>query len=449
MYFIFFTDYEYKFDVSYEETGELSGSGAEWEADEICSADFRFAFGSGDAVKKKNYVHRACNKYGDFLADSPKDLVVSALQFIKTAVPQIDFVLLTGDLVPHNLWETTKENVFAALDQAVGLIKANLPGVVVYPSIGNHDTSPTNYFAPTNFATYLTTSKYGPRFTATKDLYDHFGNLFTSWLPVDAVNTFKKTGNYIVRPWTGFKIISFNTNYCYGLDLYNYLLVGNTDPDFVLSWLVSELAASETSGEKVWIIGHIPPGLIDCVEDFSHLFYQIVDRYSPAVLTGLFYGHAHTDQFQVFYSLGTETAPSAVNAINTAYLSPSLTPYTNGNPALRIYKIDPDTMQVLDSVTYIANLNNATRWNVSGPVWELEYTAKSAYVNAVAKSGNSGWLSPSFWHWVSVDVENDAKVFDTYRRFSMKSSGLEGECSGSCKGSLVCGLRAGKSELNC
>ncbi|KAJ3333067.1 hypothetical protein HDU76_011755, partial [Blyttiomyces sp. JEL0837] len=393
-------------------------------------------------------ITRPCSPYGDYGADAPQALAASALKFIPTVVPKIDLLILTGDLVPHSLWETTTQNVFSALETAVNLIKTNLPNVTIYPSVGNHDTSPTNYFAPTTFASYLSTSQFGPSFTATKDALNHMGGLFQSWLPADAVNSFKKNGNYIVKPWAGFKIISFNTNYCYADDLYTYLLGGVTDPDNVLSWVISELAASEAANEKVWIIGHIPPGTTDCVEDFSHLFYQIVDRYSPSTLTGMFYGHIHSDQFQVFYSIGSETNPTAAKAINAAYVSPSLTPYTNLNPGFRIYTVDADTMQVIESTTYTANLHNVISWSTtgSGPQWELEYNASNAYKSAFNQT--EGWLSPAFWHRVTENIQGNVdNALNVYRKLEVKSSGFEGGCDANCQKKLVCQLRAGKSEL--
>ncbi|KAI8616023.1 Metallo-dependent phosphatase-like protein [Chytriomyces sp. MP71] len=399
-----------------------------------------------DSNPTSGTIQRPCSPYGDFGADTPQALAISALQQIKSVVPNIDLVLLTGDLVPHNLWETTTANVFSALEQAIGLIKQYLPGTPVIPAVGNHDTSPSNYFAPTFSPSYVSTAAYGPAFTATKNALNHMGDLFASWLPADAIKTFKQDGSYAVRPWAGLKVISFNTNYCYADDLFTYLLGGVTDPDNVLAWVISELADSEAKGEKAYIIGHIPPGLLDCVEDYSHLFYQIVDRYSASTLVGLFYGHVHNDAFQVFYSVGTEKTPSAQNAINAAYVSPSLTPYTKLNPGFRVYTVDADTFQVIDSATYIADLNNATSWK-NGPVWVKEYDASAAY--GAAYDAAEGWLSPAFWHRVTEQVATNDAALKTYNRLNFKSSGLEGTCDAKCRATTVCGLRAGKSELLC
>lgn len=59
-------------------------------------------------------------------------------------------------------------------------------------------------------------------------------------------------------------------------------------------------------------------------------FYQIVERYSPHVIAGVFFGHTHEDQAFIYYS-NNGTIQSAENAIANAWVGPSLTPLTNLN----------------------------------------------------------------------------------------------------------------------
>lgn len=59
-------------------------------------------------------------------------------------------------------------------------------------------------------------------------------------------------------------------------------------------------------------------------------FYQIVERYSPHVIAGVFFGHTHEDQAFIYYS-NNGTNQSAENAIANAWVGPSLTPLTNIN----------------------------------------------------------------------------------------------------------------------
>jgi sphingomyelin phosphodiesterase len=61
------------------------------------------------------------------------------------------------------------------------------------------------------------------------------------------------------------------------------------DPSGQFAWLVTELQAAETAGERVYIIGHMPLGHSDAFHDASNYFDQIVNRYS-ATIAALFFG---------------------------------------------------------------------------------------------------------------------------------------------------------------
>ena len=57
-----------------------------------------------------------------------------------------------------------------------------------------------------------------------------------------------------------------------------WLLINSTDPDNQLQWLVEQLHKAEQAGDKVHIIGHIPPGVSSCLEVWSSVYYKIVNR---------------------------------------------------------------------------------------------------------------------------------------------------------------------------
>ncbi len=50
-----------------------------------------------------------------------------------------------------------------------------------------------------------------------------------------------------------------------------------------------------------------------------------------------FMGHTHKDEFKVFYDTISRTRPFA-----TGFVTPSVTPHKNVNPAYRIYTVDGD-----------------------------------------------------------------------------------------------------------
>lgn len=54
--------------------------------------------------------------------------------------------------------------------------------------------------------------------------------------------------------------------------------MNSTDPVSELQWLVYELQGAEINGEKVHIIGHIPPGHSDCLKVWSRNYYHIINR---------------------------------------------------------------------------------------------------------------------------------------------------------------------------
>lgn len=60
---------------------------------------------------------------------------------------------------------------------------------------------------------------------------------------------------------------------------HSWLLINSTDPGGQLQWLVEQLSKAEEAGDKVHILGHIPPGSGDCLTAWSWTYYKIVNRY--------------------------------------------------------------------------------------------------------------------------------------------------------------------------
>lgn len=97
----------------------------------------------------------------------------------------------------------------------------------------------------------------------------------------------------------------------------------------MLAWLVDELQKAETAGERVWILGHIPPGSADsrllastlftCESEvdyhsFNHCavlsywsasYDLVIKRYANTIAAS-FYGHTHKDEFQLSFSAKSE-----------------------------------------------------------------------------------------------------------------------------------------------
>ncbi|GFR28023.1 acid sphingomyelinase-like phosphodiesterase 3b, partial [Trichonephila clavata] len=129
----------------------------------------------------------------------------------------------------------------------------------------------------------------------------------------------------LVKP--GLRIISVNTILWY---IPNNLTSDVPDPGNQFQWLEAVLKNSSQSLEKVYIIGHVPPGYYNRAykggetsptmhHQHAESFTKILLKYSP-IITGQFYGHVHLDMFQIFqYDTGTFKGSSI--------LAPSVTPW--------------------------------------------------------------------------------------------------------------------------
>lgn len=183
-------------------------------------------------------------------------------------------------------------------------------------------------------------------------------------------------GSYTTKyAGTNLRLISLNTIFWEGVNWWLYSSTMPPDPSAVFAFLITTLQAAEDANERVWILGHIPPGRPDTLYDYSATLGAIATRYA-ATIAALFRGHTHRDQFELSYSNYTARTPANALAIN--YIAPSLTP-TSGNPNFCIYDVDPVTFGVRDYTVYAANLSAAGFQQE--PQWSAYYSAEAAYTS--------------------------------------------------------------------
>ncbi|XP_068600636.1 sphingomyelin phosphodiesterase [Brachionichthys hirsutus] len=339
-----------------------------------------------------------------------------------------DWVYWTGDIPAHNVWSQTRTQQLSELKVISRLIHKHLGfNVTVYPAIGNHESTPVNSFPP-------------PFVQGRKSLtwlYRTMAEEWAPWLPEQALKTLRYGGFYTMEIQPGLRVVSLNMNYCARENF--WLMVNSTDPANQLQWLVLVLQASEDKGEKVHIIGHIPPGL--CLGSWSWNYYHIVNRYERTI-TGQFFGHTHFDEFEMFYDEETMTRPLGV-----AFIAPSVTTFINLNPGYRVYYVDGDykgsSRQVLDHETYILNLTEANHSPGApgtpdkNPKWTLLYRATEAYGMAN--------LSPSDYNKLMQSFVSDDRVFGKFWFFRHKGHVSE-PCKDVCKTTMLCLLRSGRYD---
>lgn len=128
----------------------------------------------------------------------------------------------------------------------------------------------------------------------TNGLVDAWGR----WLTPDAITTLQAGAYYTMLAQPGLRIISVNAQF--GDYLNFYLFLEENQQETELQWFADTLAAAEENGEKVIIIGHIPPveAAPSILVDWASVYVSLVNRFSD-IIVGQFFGHTHEDEVRI------------------------------------------------------------------------------------------------------------------------------------------------------
>ncbi|KAK7069799.1 Sphingomyelin phosphodiesterase [Halocaridina rubra] len=393
------------------------GSNAVCEAPLCCNSD------SGSPRKFSD----AAGKWGDYRnCDSPRWLLQNMLHHIVTTHPDIDYVLCTGDLVPHHIWKISRQENVAVISEMTEMLLGFFPNAPIYGSIGNHESFPRDSFPPPENPEVW--QKFGNQW-----LYDSISEQWSHLMREPVPPSARQAGHFSVLIRPGFRIISINTNFCYRLNW--WILYKSVDPGLLLRWLVRELQMAESKGELVHIIGHLPPYYADCYDQWAHQFNRVVSRYSH-IIRGQFYGHSHYDEFRIHYDM---KSPS--NAVGIEYISPNNGPFHDLNPSYRIFYIDGDhpetTRNVLDYETWVMNLTHANVYDA--PHWYKLYSAKEDL--------ELPSLEPRHWDNLVKRMARDPQLFARYYRYMIQDSDMEKDCDRACKRKTLCSIVDGDKMM--
>lgn len=313
--------------------------------------------------------------------------------------------MMTGDIPPHNIWNTTLlgnlEHYKRTNDRLLKLFPTDR-SVPIYPVLGNHEPHPCNLYPPRSVWNESNFDKSW--------MYNAFADAYADQIkdPV-ALAQFRQTGYYTIKHKdTNLRIIAINTNFGYTLNF--WLFYHLPDAEGQLQWLSNTLEAAEASNEKVFILGHMPPGSSDCWSTWSAQFERIIVRYEATIMAQ-FYGHTHNDAVQIFYD-SSEKPPRPANSL---YIGASTTALTNLNPGFKVYYADggrgaDSTWEIMDHETWIYNLTEAnTNVEPNGPMpWKKMYSAKEAF--------NMTSFRPKDFDGLAKRMLFDDKLFAMYHR---------------------------------
>ena len=327
--------------------------------------------------------------------DTPYILWQSSLAAIHANATQAKFVTISGDLLAHSfdckykkLLPTATPADYVAFTEKtvrtiVSTLRVALPGVPLYVGMGNNDSGCTDY-----------------ALDATQDAFlAAVSKVIAEALPADlsandraaAERDFSAGGNYSVPlaavPHTRLLVLD---------DLFlsgKYATCGGKpDPTPAiaqLAWLAEQLSLARQHNERVWVMGHIPPGvdlyatarkftnvcagaapqMFLANESLPNLLAQNADVVRLAI-----FGHTHADEMRLLVP-DHSARISAIAALGVPLkVVPSITPVNGNRPTFTLASVNPATASLTDYTVVMAS-------NLTGidTTWAPEYTYSTTY----------------------------------------------------------------------
>eukprot|EP00434_Breviolum_minutum_P021963 symbB.v1.2.019388.t1/scaffold1572.1/size111004/4 len=189
-----------------------------------------------------------------------------------------------------------------------------------------------------------------------------------------------------------------------------------SDPFFQFAWLRRKLTEAARDKRKVWIAGHIPPG----IETFGYTelwqphfvreYLSIVqDEVMGSVVAAQLFGHVHKDEIRIL--------PNAPRGAGPIFLSVSLSPVYFNNPAFKRVTMD-ENGTFLDFEVFFAQLSNASFMKYgSGYSFRSLYGVKDLNMETLVHlasellEGNELWKR--YAKWYTATYPSDLASFAT------------------------------------
>lgn len=329
-------------------------------------------------------LQRQCNARG---IDTPYELFRSSLQAEKSEARNAKFITLSGDLIAHGFGcrfaalapGKTQRDYAAFVARTVEYVTTQVrdafPGVPLYAALGNNDSGCGDY-----------------RLDEAGDFLATIAKKIVAGLPKDADRTkaladFATGGYYSVMMAAPMK----NTRLIVLDDIFmsqKYATCGGQKNAAAaaaqIAWLQHELAQARQQRQRVWVMGHIPPG-VDiystftkmrnvCAKEKPEMFLssgQLGDtlvKNADVIRLGLF-AHTHMDELRLL-----EPEDGASGGDVAIKMVSSISPVNGNNPSFTVAHIDPVTATLADYQVFAAS--NLTGANAS---WSKEYDYAQAY----------------------------------------------------------------------
>jgi sphingomyelin phosphodiesterase acid-like 3 len=352
-------------------------------------------------------LQQSCHARG---VDTPYTLLQSSLQAMRTRQRDAKFITVSGDLIAHSfscryatLFPGSSPSDYQAfvlktLDFLIGELRASFSGVPVYVALGNNDTGCGDY-----------------RLDAGSDFLVRAGRIVEAGLPPaqqqQALKDFAKGGYFSVTmeaPMHNTVLIVINDLF---LSPKYSTCAGGPDATAAITemaWLEEQLARARRSGQRAWVMGHIPPG-VDllstvvkmkdiCGNGAPEMFLSsdklsdLLIEYADVIRLAIF-AHTHMDEMRLLEARGGASHASLEHSVAIKVV-PSISPVDGNNPSFTAAFVNPFSAALQDYEVIAAS--NQTGVDTT---WSREYDYAQTYHEAQ--------FSPSTVKELIAKFEND------------------------------------------
>jgi sphingomyelin phosphodiesterase acid-like 3 len=357
---------------------------------------------SSDQQQRFAALQQSCPTKG---TDTSYTLFQSSLDAMRTNAAGAGFVTVSGDLISHafhckyfTLFPKAtpaeyKTFVEKTITYVVDELDASFPKTPVYVALGNNDSSCDDYLID-----------------AGSDFLKDTGMEVTKNFPAaerqSAQTTFADEGYYSVSlpaPIKNARLLVLDDLF---MSKSYRTCAGALDPQAAapqIAWLNKELATARANKQKVWVMGHVPPGvdlysterkMIDfCAGQKPVMFLSseemtdVLADYGDVVQLAIF-AHTHMDELRL---LKDESAGAPAKTPVPVKMVSSISPIHKNLPSFTLAQVDPATAALVDYRVFSSS--NLTGVNAK---WTEEYNFAKSYNESAFSSASVGKLIAEF-----------------------------------------------------
>ena len=313
-------------------------------------------------------------KFSGFGQDTNWALLASSFEAMRKAAPDLQFTVVTGDLLVHRFRdkfqaaaakhddEAYRRFTLKTLQFVAAQLAAAAPGKPILVALGNNDNDCGDYALQ-------------PGGAFLRDGSASIRQLLGSAGSDAAAKDWAALGSYSA-PIPGLRqrrAVVLNSVY-FSARYQNGCGTADSSPAAdEMHWLEKQLAEAKAHKEKVWLLFHIAPGLDGYATAHRHdgasaaapmwkpvyteQFRNLMTQYRETIIISLA-GHEHVDDFRLIGGALVQ-------------MTPGVSPVVGQNPAFRVASYRKDGVISDEATYYLANLSQTAQGEAAE--WKLEY----------------------------------------------------------------------------